>query len=868
MGATAVATDRSILRAGLRLLAAVALVLSAGMGLPLAPGAVAGASGGPNPAYDLDQCANGGVGDPDEQCADAQWVNGNLNHTKAHYNEGESVPYRARLSDLDTAVPHTLLIEWDTTDTADGLHALDYLTSYNRTETNALACSGVAGCSEASFSTYPIPADLVMQSQPDWIANGGSQVPGVFTLFGGTITGASAYGFSGSWDDHSATSIAVTFTASVSNPVLAWGGHIASRQDWGMDHSAVSISGSPFHMRIMNLDGSGGNQDRSLSNEAVIFPAYLTIVKDAVPDSSTVFPFTASPAPLPASFELVDDGSPAAPVPEMTFTVSTFGTFTVTEGAVAGWALSGLSCSGSEGIHTDLQTRTATIEIEEADLVTCTFTNTANAATISVVKTATPSTVLEPGGPVTFDVVVTNESTLLDVTIDSLLDSVHGDLDGEGTCDVPQTIAPLGTYSCSFTATVSGDAGDVETDVVTATGEDELGNPVSDFDDATVTITDVLPLVVTAKSANPGSLPEPGGTATFTVSVTNPASAIEPIWLASLVDSVYGDLDGVGTCDVSPPVELAPGASYTCSFAGAVAGDAGSVHTDVVTATAWDNEENSVTAHDDASVTITDVLPAIQVVKSASPTLVHAGDSVTYTYLVTNLGIEPLSDVTLTDDKCSSVTYVSGDVNDDDLLDVTETWTFRCVTTLSTSTVNTVVASGEDNEGNKATDTDTASVTVINPALSIVKTASPAAVVLGASVTYTYVVTNKGDVPLTSVVVTDDKCSPLTFVGGDTDGDAALDLTETWTYTCTATPAAAGALTNVGTVNGTDVLGKTVTAQDTETVQVTAVLGEVLQRELPRTGVDADRLTALGAGLMGMGLFLVLGTHRRRVHAS
>lgn len=754
MGPTTVATDRPILRAGLRLLAVVALVLTAGAGLPLVPGAVAGASGEPNPAYDLDQCANGAVGGNEEQCTGAQWVNGNLNHTKAHYNEGESVPYRARFSNLDTSTSHTVLLEWDTTDTADGLHALDYLTSYDRTETDALACSGVASCSESSFSTYPIPADTAMQAQPDWTANGGVQVPGVFTLFGGTITGASAYTFTGSWAGHSATGIAVTFTTAVSDPVLAWGGHIATRQDWGMDHSAVSISGSPFHMRLLSLDGSGGNQDRSLSNEAVIFPASITIVKDALPNSSTVFPFTASPAPLPAALTLVDDGDAGAPVASVTYTgIETFGTYTVTEGVVPVWSLTGLSCADpTGGTSTSVESRTATIALAEADIVTCTFTNTASAATISVLKTATPSTLPEPGGPVAFDVVVTNESSVLSVTIDSLVDSVYGNLDGVGTCDVPQTVAPLGSYGCSFTATVSGDAGDVETDVVTASGEDAGGNPVSDSDDATVTLTDVL--------------------------------------------------------------------------------------------------------------------PAIQVVKAASPTLLHAGESVTYTYVVTNLGVEPLGDVTLTDDRCSSVTYVSGDTNEDELLDVEETWTFRCVTTLSTSTLNTALVTGEDDEGNTASDTDTASVIVISPALSIVKTASPTALVVGDTVTYTYVVTNTGDVLLGSVVVSDDRCSPVTFVGGDTDGDAALDLTETWTYRCTTVATAAGTLTNVGTVSGTDVLGKKVTATDTETIQVTAVLPAVIERGLPRTGIDADRMVATGLGLVGTGLLLVLGTHRRRVTAS
>ena len=49
-----------------------------------------------NPAADLDQCANGGVGSVPVECTGAAWQNGNLNQNQAHYFEGESVPYRMR----------------------------------------------------------------------------------------------------------------------------------------------------------------------------------------------------------------------------------------------------------------------------------------------------------------------------------------------------------------------------------------------------------------------------------------------------------------------------------------------------------------------------------------------------------------------------------------------------------------------------------------------------------------------------------------------------------------------------------------------------------------------------------------------------
>ena len=55
---------------------------------------------------------------------------------------------------------------------------------------------------------------------------------------------------------------------------------------------------------------------------------------------------------------------------------------------------------------------------------------------------------------------------------------------------------------------------------------------------------------------------------------------------------------------------------------------------------------------------------------------------------------------------------------------------------------------------------------------------------VGSTVTFTYVVTNTGNVPLSGVTVRDDNGTPAdpaddfdaTFVGGDTDGDGLLDL--------------------------------------------------------------------------------------------
>ena len=88
-------------------------------------------------------------------------------------------------------------------------------------------------------------------------------------------------------------------------------------------------------------------------------------------------------------------------------------------------------------------------------------------------------------------------------------------------------------------------------------------------------------------------------------------------------------------------------------------------------------------------------VPAIHITKTANPTALPSGPgSVTYTYVVTNPGTVPLSDVHVTDDRVSPVTYVSGDLNGNGLLDVGETWVYTATTTLSATTTNTATATG------------------------------------------------------------------------------------------------------------------------------------------------------------------------------
>jgi len=72
----------------------------------------------------------------------------------------------------------------------------------------------------------------------------------------------------------------------------------------------------------------------------------------------------------------------------------------------------------------------------------------------------------------------------------------------------------------------------------------------------------------------------------------------------------------------------------------------------------------------------------------------------------------------------------------------------------------------------------------------------------GDPVTWTYTVTNTGNVPLSNVKVTDSKGVTPVYQSGDTNGDGKLDLTETWIYEASGT-AIAGQYNNTGFTEGT-----------------------------------------------------------------
>ncbi|MCB0162882.1 MAG: hypothetical protein KDI79_01575 [Anaerolineae bacterium] len=105
----------------------------------------------------------------------------------------------------------------------------------------------------------------------------------------------------------------------------------------------------------------------------------ITIIKDATPDDSQPFAFSGSLG----NFTLIDNGNPFSST--LTQLNLSPGSYSVTEGAVSGWNLTGLSCTDPDN-GTTTAGSTATIDLDAGENVTCTFSN----------SQATPSTIFLP----------------------------------------------------------------------------------------------------------------------------------------------------------------------------------------------------------------------------------------------------------------------------------------------------------------------------------------------------------------------------------------------------------------------------------------------------------------------------------------
>lgn len=226
-------------------------------------------------------------------------------------------------------------------------------------------------------------------------------------------------------------------------------------------------------------------------------------------------------------------------------------------------------------------------------------------------------------------------------------------------------------------------------------------------------------------------------------------------------------------------------------------------------------------------------VPAVTIMKDCTPAGPHmAGDVVTYSFLVCNTGGETLNNVVVTDSLYGAIgTITSMAQGACQTLTYAHTVTQANVNAGSIVNTATVNATGATS-GDPATSSDNHSApttTTPAPAITLVKSCDPTGPYqAGDTVTYTFLVTNTGNVPLTGVAVSDPLASSVGPIGNLAVG---ASTTVTGTHLVTAAEAAAGSLTNTATVTGAPPTGPTVSATDSHTI-TTEVEVECIEREV------------------------------------
>jgi len=240
--------------------------------------------------------------------------------------------------------------------------------------------------------------------------------------------------------------------------------------------------------------------------------------------------------------------------------------------------------------------------------------------------------------------------------------------------------------------------------------------------------------------------------------------------------------------------------------------------TNIATATGVDQTGASVNAT--ATATVNVINPAIALTKTPSASKIENNTSVTYTYNVTNTGDTTLT-VGLTDDKFGTIfTGLSLGPGVSNITTVTKT--------LIANTTNTATATGVDQTGASVNATATATVNVIHPAISLAKTPSASKIENNTSVTYTYNVTNTGDVALTGNV-TDDVFGLVGTFTLQPNGWVAFTVSHVLTANTT----------NIATATGVDQTGASVTANATAFVQVIHPAISLTKTASPNTSQQA-----------------------------
>src|SRR3984885_11831325 len=409
---------------------------------------------------------------------------------------------------------------------------------------------------------------------------------------------------------------------------------------------------------------------------------------------------------------------------------------TLAGGLAAPAAMASTAATAARGAHT------STIRVGDV--------RTAENGGLDLTKTAWPRAYTHAGEQVTYTYAATNTEhfTLHDVHVTD--DHVNGPI----SC-TPSRIATGQTATCTATYTITG--ADVRRGHVTNTARAIGKTPHDQYvssrpADATVRAKKQKAAIGLVKSAAPHAYGAPGQTITYTYRVTNTGDV--PLHSIMLDDNKLGAI----TC---PRTTLTPGKSMTCTATYTTTQrDVRAGHIDNSAIVIGHPRKGRPVTDPDRVRIVAHRHAGIQVEKVASPTgYARAGQLISYTYTVTNTGTVALWHITLTDDKLGAISCPKPALEPGKSMTCHATYVTTQADVDAGRIANSATVTGHPHKGHPVTGTATAVVTAVqHPGIALAKWAHPATYErAGQRITYTYRVTNTGDVTLHGITLTDNK---------------------------------------------------------------------------------------------------------------
>ncbi|MBN1994328.1 MAG: DUF11 domain-containing protein [Anaerolineae bacterium] len=316
-----------------------------------------------------------------------------------------------------------------------------------------------------------------------------------------------------------------------------------------------------------------------------------------------------------------------------------------------------------------------------------------------------------------------------------------------------------------------------------------------------------------------------GQVVTYTVVLTNSGNGIATVAFTDLLPSGFIPTTYFTNVVVPGRTWSADGAA-TLSFTATTALTVGTYYNRAVTATY--SLTSTVITHT-APVTLIAPLADVSLLKTPANQFIRSGGAATFTLYLTNTGSITLTTVTIADPLAPDC---DGQVFNN--VGLGESRSYTCVFTNATSTfTNTAIATGTPEIGGLvATDTAIAVVTVVTPDIEISKLPLTQAMQSGLQADFTIIVTNTGDITLTTVTVGDPRVA-------NCDGSALGPLApgDSDFYTC-AEPGVTADFTNIATATGTPEIGGAVVTHSAS-AYVTVITPAIQIAKLPYTQTAA-----------------------------